>query len=193
MKHEVTTFNTKKTLSESLKRLMLEKPLSKITVSELIKDCGVNRKTFYYHFVDIYALLKWTLDQEAITVVEQFDLLLNFEDTVNFILDYVESNKHILACAYDSMGREQLKKFLSSDFDNVVGAYINGIEKENHLHVKPLFKKHLTHVYSEAVAGILIELITDINSLDRSQYLQFISLITKASIPNVLRAAEKEL
>lgn len=28
---------------------MEKKPLSKITVSEIIADCGVNRKTFYYH------------------------------------------------------------------------------------------------------------------------------------------------
>ena len=37
---------------------MEKKPLSNITVSEIIADCGVNRKTFYYHFEDIYALLK---------------------------------------------------------------------------------------------------------------------------------------
>ena len=36
-----------------LKEKMKEKPFSKITVSELIADCGVNRKTFYYHFQNI--------------------------------------------------------------------------------------------------------------------------------------------
>ena len=41
---------------------MEKKPLSKITVSEIIADCNVNRRTFYYHFDDIYALLKWVLD-----------------------------------------------------------------------------------------------------------------------------------
>ena len=59
MKHEITTYNTKKLLSESLKKAMRNKAFSKITVSEIINDCGVNRKTFYYHFEDIYALLKW--------------------------------------------------------------------------------------------------------------------------------------
>ena len=54
MKHEITSLNTKKTLSASLKKFMERKPLSKISVSEIIADCGVNRKTFYYHFDDIY-------------------------------------------------------------------------------------------------------------------------------------------
>ncbi len=62
MKHEITALNTKKALAASLKRCMEKKPLSKITVSELIADCGVNRKTFYYHFEDIYGLLKWMLE-----------------------------------------------------------------------------------------------------------------------------------
>ena len=63
MKYEITSFNTKKSLAESLKKAMKSKTLSKITVSEIILDCGVNRKTFYYHFENIYALLKWMLEQ----------------------------------------------------------------------------------------------------------------------------------
>ena len=58
MKHEVTSLNTKKALAAALKELMTKKPLSKITVSDIISVCGVNRKTFYYHFQDIYDLLK---------------------------------------------------------------------------------------------------------------------------------------
>ena len=61
MKHEESTLLTKKALAASLKKSMEKKPLKKITVSGIITDCNVNRKTFYYHFEDIYALLKWML------------------------------------------------------------------------------------------------------------------------------------
>ena len=111
MKHEVTTLNTKKTLAASLKRFMEKKPLSKITVSEIITDCGVNRKTFYYHFEDIYALLKWMLEEEAVDVVKQFNLLVDYREAVLFVLNYVKTNKHLLCCAYDSMGRDKMKRF----------------------------------------------------------------------------------
>ena len=56
MRHEVTSLNTKKLIANSLKKAMKTKPLSKITVSELIRDCGINRNTFYYHFDDIYEI-----------------------------------------------------------------------------------------------------------------------------------------
>ena len=57
MKQEEISFNTKKKLSAILKEEMKHKPFEKITVSELIEKCEINRKTFYYHFNDIYDLL----------------------------------------------------------------------------------------------------------------------------------------
>lgn len=90
MKHEITSLNTKKTLAESLKKLMKHKSFSKITVSEIISDCGFNRKTFYYHFEDIYALLKWVLESEAVEVVKQFNLIVDYEEAIQFIMDYIK-------------------------------------------------------------------------------------------------------
>ncbi len=58
MKYEVTSMYTKTALSNALKKLMETKPFSKITVSEIIADCGLNRKTFYYHFEDTRDLLR---------------------------------------------------------------------------------------------------------------------------------------
>ena len=38
---------TKRALEASLKKLLLEKPLNKITINDITEDCGVNRMTFY--------------------------------------------------------------------------------------------------------------------------------------------------
>ena len=48
---------TKRALEQSLKNLLLKKPLTKITISDITADCGMNRMTFYYHFKDIYDLV----------------------------------------------------------------------------------------------------------------------------------------
>ncbi|MDE6203031.1 MAG: TetR/AcrR family transcriptional regulator, partial [Lachnospiraceae bacterium] len=114
----------------SLKKFMETKPLSKITVSEICKDCGLNRKTFYYHFEDIYDLLRWMLEQEAIIAVKKFNLLKDSEKVVRFLLDYVDNNKHILNCVYDAMGREGMKRFFLADFNGSIDLIIDGLEKE---------------------------------------------------------------
>ena len=39
---------TKHMLTASLKKIMAQKPLNKISIREICEDCGVNRQTFYY-------------------------------------------------------------------------------------------------------------------------------------------------
>ena len=56
---------TKRALVASLKELMAEKPLDKITVTDLTEHCGVKRMTFYYHFKYIYDLVEWSCVEEA--------------------------------------------------------------------------------------------------------------------------------
>ena len=59
-KEEIMSDLTKRALEQSLKNLLLQKPLSKITISDIADDCGINRMTFYYHFKDIYDLIEWS-------------------------------------------------------------------------------------------------------------------------------------
>ena len=48
---------TKKAIKESLRKLLEERPLSRITVKDIAATCGINRNTFYYHYQDIPMLL----------------------------------------------------------------------------------------------------------------------------------------
>ena len=57
--------STKLALANSLKKLLQKKFLDDITVKEIVEDCEVNRQTFYYHFQDIYDLLRWYLSHET--------------------------------------------------------------------------------------------------------------------------------
>ena len=50
---------TKQILEESLKKLMLQKPLDKITIRDLTEDCGISRMAFYYHFKDKFDLVNF--------------------------------------------------------------------------------------------------------------------------------------
>ena len=64
---------TKKGLAVSLKKLLSKKELSKITISNITDECGVNRQTFYYHFKDIYDLLEWIYKNEVIDEIDNKD------------------------------------------------------------------------------------------------------------------------
>lgn len=50
--------NTKRRLKQGLITLLKEKPASEITVKELCDLVDINRGTFYYHFTDIFDMLR---------------------------------------------------------------------------------------------------------------------------------------
>ena len=54
--------NAKHDLAEALCQLLETKTLEKITVKDIVARCGVNRQTFYYHFHDVYDLMRWILN-----------------------------------------------------------------------------------------------------------------------------------
>ena len=81
----ISTGSLRRPLSRRFRQTILRRrPSDPSPHSELVRECNLNRKTFYYHFEDIYALLKWTLEQ----------------------------NSFFLNCIYDSLGRDQMKRFL---------------------------------------------------------------------------------
>lgn len=190
MKHEVTTLNTKRTLAASLKCFMEKKPLSKITVSEIIADCGMNRKTFYYHFEDIYALLKWMLEEEAVNVVKQFDLLVDYREAVLFVMHYVERNKHLLCCAYDSMGRDEMKRFFYADFIGIMRKVVWDTEQQLGVCAEEQFKEFLAHFYTEAIAGLLIDEFTEKEGHAPEKAADYFALVLENSLPSVLASLQ---
>lgn len=64
---------TKQALKDGLMKLLEQRPLDRITVQEVTEAAGVSRKTFYYHFRDIFDLVEWTLLDE----IQYFDHLRN--------------------------------------------------------------------------------------------------------------------
>ena len=61
---------TKKVIAASLKRLLEQKPLTKITVTDIARDCHISRHTFYYHFRDVYDLMEWICRVEVERLLE---------------------------------------------------------------------------------------------------------------------------
>lgn len=187
MKYEVTTLNTKKAFSSALKELMEKKPFSKISISEIVKECGVNRNTFYYHFKDIQDLLKWTLEQEAVEVVKSFDLILDSNEAILFVLDYVEKNKHILNCAYDSIGRDELKRFFYNDFNWVIMKLIEQIEKMLGVKTDDSYKQFLCDFYTEALAGSLVNILKTHRSFDKEKLTEYLTRTLKSALTATIR------
>ena len=103
---------TKRALEASLKKLLLEKPLNKITINDITEDCGVNRMTFYYHFKDIYDLVDWILTEDATKAMEGCQSFDTWTEAFLDILHQIRDNKALVLNVYRSVGREQVEQYL---------------------------------------------------------------------------------
>lgn len=56
------------------------------------------------------------LNEDAIEVVKHFDLLVDYEDAIRFVMDYVDENDYMINCAYDAIGRDEMKRFFLFGF-----------------------------------------------------------------------------
>lgn len=190
MKHETTTLMTKKALAASLKKIMRKKPLGKITVREIIEDCGVNRKTFYYHFRDIYDLVKWIFEEEAIEIVRQYDLILDYQDAIEFVMNYVEENKLLCNCAFDAIGRDELKRFFQNDFLSIVTNIVEQLSEGKT--IPDDYKKFLINFYTEAIASLIVNWIRNKETCDKQKMVQYVSLTLYGTLEQVLKKAQDE-
>ena len=66
---------TKLALAETLKEMAETTPMSRIRVVELCRRSGMDRRTFYYHFRDVYDLVAWIFDQNVRNSLEHYGQL----------------------------------------------------------------------------------------------------------------------
>lgn len=96
---------TKRALENSLKQMLLKKPLDKITISDLTDDCGISRMAFYYHFKDIYDLVEWSCMEDATRALQGKKTYDTWHEGLKQIFEAVLENKPFIMNAYHALSR----------------------------------------------------------------------------------------
>ena len=146
---------TKRALEASLKKLLLQKPLNKITINDITEDCGVNRMTFYYHFKDIYDLVDWIMVEDAAKALEGRQSFENWTDAFLDILHQVQDNKVLVMNVYRSVSREQLEQYLYKLLDSMLRDFVD--RSAQGFTVQDSDKQFIIDFYKYALVGVVLE------------------------------------
>lgn len=146
---------TKRALEESLKHLLLEKPLNKITINDIAEDCGINRMTFYYHFKDIYDLVEWSCLEDAQKALQGKKTYDTWQEGFLQIFEAVKENKPFIMNVYRSVSREQVENYLFSLTYDLLRGVVE--EKAAGMSVREEDKAFLANVYKYAFVGLMLE------------------------------------
>lgn len=175
---------TKKALENSLKNLLLKKPLTKITINDIAEDCGINRMTFYYHFKDIYDLVEWSCFEDARRALEEKKTHDTWQEGFLNIFDEVLKNKPFIMNVYNCVDREHVENYLKPLTDNLIMGVIN--EQLKNMIVRDEDKKMIARVYSYVFIGIMLDWIKDDMQADPKVIVDRLSLLIKDSVYEAL-------
>lgn len=150
---------TKRALEQSLKNLLLKKPLTKITVSDIAADCGINRMTFYYHFKDIYDLVEWACLEDAKRALDEKKTCDTWQQGLLQIFEAVQQNKPFILNVYRCVHREQVEKYLQPLVDHLLLDIIQ--EKSDGMTVRDEDKQFIAQIYSYIFIGLMLDWIKE--------------------------------
>ena len=146
---------TKRALEASLKNLLLKKPLSKITISDITEDCGINRMTFYYHFKDIYDLVEWSCLEDAKRALEGKKTYETWQQGLLQIFEAVQENKPFIINVYHSVSREQVENYLYKLTYDLLEGVVE--EQAQGMSVRDEDKAFIATVYKYAFVGLMLD------------------------------------
>ena len=175
---------TKRALEQSLKNLLLKKPLTKITVSDIADDCGINRMTFYYHFKDIYDLVEWSCLEDAKRALDEKKTYDTWQQGLLQIFEAVQQNKPFILNVYRCVHREQVEKYLQPLVDELLIGVIE--EKASGMTVRDEDKQFIAQAYGYMFIGLMLDWIKDNMREDPRQIVDRLNRLIKGSLSAAL-------
>ena len=176
---------TKRALEQSLKNLLLKKPLTKITISDITADCGMNRMTFYYHFKDIYDLVEWVCLEDAKRALDQKKTYDTWQQGLLQIFEAVQENKPFILNVYRCVGREQIENYLFQLTCNLLMGVVT--EKSKDIPITDEQKIFIADLYKYSFVGIMLDWIKNGMREDYREIADDIATALYGSIDNAIR------
>ena len=180
---------TKRALEQSLKNLLLQKPLHKITISDIADDCGINRMTFYYHFKDIYDLVEWSCQEDAAKALAGKKTYETWQQGFEQIFEAVLANKPFIMNVYHSVSREQVETYLYKLTYDLLEGVVE--EQAAGMSVRPEDKAFIANVYKYAFVGLMLDWVRSGMKEDPAALVRRLNILIEGDIEKALEKFEK--
>lgn len=181
---------TKKSLENSLKKLLLQKPLNKITIQDIADDCGISRMTFYYHFKDIYDLVEWVCIEDAQAALKGRKTYDTWQQGYLELFRMVAENKVFISNIYRCVGREQAERYLTPLADHLLCNVVDELARGMVLRTED--KAFIARVYSYAFVGVMLDWLKDDMKEPPEQLVERFALVMQDSISGAVNRMRKD-
>ncbi|MEA4964538.1 MAG: TetR-like C-terminal domain-containing protein [Oscillospiraceae bacterium] len=142
-------------IRNSFIRLISEKPFDKITVKEVIDDCQIARRTFYYHYQDLYAVVEDILRLETEKAIRDYQAGGTLEECFIAAGKFILQNKRAIYHLFYSEHRLELIRYVDRTASDVMDRYLNEMVGGRTVREEDL--RLIASFYKSALSGIVFE------------------------------------
>lgn len=146
---------TRRAIKETFIRLLEQRPLSEITIKDIVEECGINRNSFYYHYRDLPALIEEIISEEAESIIRAYPSITTIVGCFDAITEFASQRKRPIMHIYRSVSRDVFEQNLMMVCGNFVRSYVDSaldgeqISQEN--------KQTIVDFYKCACFGLTID------------------------------------
>ena len=115
---------TRRAIKETFLKQLNQRPLSQITVKDIVEDCGINRNSFYYHFEDLPALVDEIVKEQVQALIQNHPTISSVEECFDAVIELVMENRRAVYHIYNSLSRDVFERYLMEVCHYVVATYI---------------------------------------------------------------------
>ncbi|MBR7111422.1 MAG: TetR family transcriptional regulator [Clostridia bacterium] len=166
--------STKRAITESFIYLASKKPLEKITVRDIVDDCGINRNTFYYHFQDIFAVLEEICLSGTRHIKNDLPVGEMLSDLFLVLSGYVQRHPKAMGHLTASVGVSGTERYFAKGFDSPVFEALvrDTAANEPLLRTATVFLRH-------AFIGLLIDYINAKGKINADKLAERIAILAQ--------------
>lgn len=118
---------TKQAIRNSFIKLLNERPVSQITVKDIVEDCGINRNSFYYHYQDLPSMIQEIIFDEVDEIIKRHPTVDSMAEGFEVAISFAMENKRAALHLYHSSNRDIFEQYLWRVCEYVVETCINTV------------------------------------------------------------------
>ncbi len=180
---------TSKAIKASFLKLLNEKPINKISVRDIVEECGINRNSFYYHFQDIPSLLEEIIKEKTEEIIKAYPTITTLDECFHTAFAFALQNKKAAYHIYNSVSRDIFERELLKLCDYTVRTYISTAFPEGEMNAADL--EILQRFIKCELFGIIIEWMNEGMKTDAIHDLLRITELCKGFSEELIRRSSK--
>lgn len=180
---------TKNLIKQEFIKLLNKKSLHNITVTEIAKQCKIERKTFYYHYENLPQLVKEIFDEELEDVIKEFNETLSWEESFISVAKFILENKKAVKHMYESDYKVELEKYIFSISGEIMRKYVRRVAKDTK--AQEIDIKLIAYFYQCALSSSLVEWVATDMKTDPKLVTRRLGKLMDGNILESLKRSEK--